>query len=350
MIRVVNFSAITNDGSTRRQARIDINDLPQKLSDSLTSWSEFIVDDVTTGADEIVKKFGITLSPTELLSGYYSSYEDRGEVLGLMLPVLTLSSGETKASPVLIYLKEGQVITIHDERTERLIVLSNYAEVFMRKLPGGKENWADRQTLIAARIIDEIVEHNFEILRLIVERAEQLQIELGEMQQLPRDTAREMSNIKRWILDFLNAVWGARTTVHMLRYGDAEMITDKEELLSRFELILAELDRKIQMTEQVSEVLTAGMNVIQTEIQNKLATIVVWLTVVATAFLVPNTLATIYGLLPVNEISRPWMILSLIFATVASAFLAYWYAWRWWHPMNIRVKRRNKDKIEMLSS
>ena len=54
MIRAVNFSAITNDGSTRRQARIDINDLPQKLSDSLTSWSEFIVDDVTTGADEIL--------------------------------------------------------------------------------------------------------------------------------------------------------------------------------------------------------------------------------------------------------------------------------------------------------
>tara|TARA_B100000315_G_C14557981_1_gene579122 strand:- start:26 stop:1036 length:1011 start_codon:yes stop_codon:yes gene_type:complete len=335
MIRAVNFSAIMSDGSSRRQASIDIDELSNKISDSLTSWSEFIVDDVTTGADEVVKKFGITLSPTELLSGYYSNYEDRGDVLGLMMPVLTLSSGETKASPVLIYLKQGQVITIHDERTERLIVLSNYAEVFMRKLPGGKEDWADRQTLIAARIIDEIVEHNFEILRLIVERAEQLQIELGEMQQLPRDTAREMSNIKRWILDFLNAVWGARTTVHMLRYGDAEMITDKEELLSRFELILAELDRKIQMTEQVSEVLTAGMNVIQAEIQNKLATIVVWLTVVATAFLVPNTLATIYGLLPINEVSRLWMVISLIFATVTSAFLAYWYAWRWWHRKGI---------------
>ena len=77
------------------------------------------------------------------------------------------------------------------------------------------------------------------------------------------------------------------------------------------------------------------MNVIQAEIQNKLATIVVWLTVVATAFLVPNTLATIYGLLPINEVSRLWMVISLIFATVTSAFLAYWYAWRWWHRKGI---------------
>ena len=102
MIRAVNFSAIMSDGSSRRQASIDIDELSNKISDSLTSWSEFIVDDVTTGSDEVVKKFGITLSPTELLSGYYSNYEDRGDVLGLMMPVLTLSSGETKASPVLI--------------------------------------------------------------------------------------------------------------------------------------------------------------------------------------------------------------------------------------------------------
>ncbi len=101
------------------------------------------------------------------------------------------------------------------------------------------------------------------------------------------------------------------------------MLTDKPELLSRFDIVLADLDRQIQLAEHVLEVLSAGMNVIQTDAANRLATVILWLSVIGTAVLVPNTLATIFAIIPnAGELFEELMIIILV-STVGASLVSY---------------------------
>ena len=113
------------------------------------------------------------------------------------------------------------------------------------------------------------------------------------------------------------------------KYGDADLISDNETILGKFEVLLGRLDRQIQMSENVMQVVATGINVIQAEVSNKLATLIVWLTVAGTAVLVPNTLATIFGLFPSNEGNFYWMIPTLVASTALSALVTYRYTKRW---------------------
>ena len=128
--------------------------------------------------------------------------------------------------------------------------------------------------------------------------------------------------MKRSLLSFLNAVWATHDTVRNLKYGDPDMLTDDDDILEKFEVILATLDRQIQMAENVMEVISTGITVIQTESTNQLTKLIVWLTVAATAVLVPNTLATIFGI-PGLELSYVWVIPVLIFATALSSIITF---------------------------
>jgi magnesium transporter len=83
------------------------------------------------------------------------------------------------------------------------------------------------------------------------------------------------------------------------------------------------------MSENVMQVVATGINVIQAEVSNKLATLIVWLTVAGTAVLVPNTLATVFSIFPSSDDNFYWMLPALAVSTVISAFVTYRYTKRW---------------------
>ena len=323
MIKNMKLAAISKDGVPVKDNVSSISDIRPNIDEYSLSWLECVVDDVKTGSKEIAKEFGIPLEPASVLGGYYSNYEDSGDVLGITVPLIKFSGGTVNSLSVLIYIARDKIISIHDEEAEKLLRLSGFAEGIMKKLPNSKELWADRQTILFARIIDEISERNYDTLRLIVEKAQTLEIEMTDEKTMSKDIAEEMSNIKRSIITFLTAVWATHTTVHSLRYGDPEMLSDKDEILSRFDIILADLDRQIQLAEQVLEVLATGVNVIQTNITNRLSTIILWLTVIGTAVLVPNTLATVFAIIPEPESMFPILLSILIISTLVSSAIAY---------------------------
>ena len=254
------------------------------------------------------------MDSSTLLSGYLTEYEDVGDTLGIMVPFIFTGENRTQTSPCLIFVKKDLIVTIHDDYGGKITKLYNYSNSLMRKLPQTPENWAERQTMLLFRLLDEVSETNFSALRTIVERAEQIEIDLAGSRQIHRDLSTELSNMKRSLLSFLNAVWATHDTVRNLKYGDPDMLTDDDDILEKFEVILATLDRQIQMAENVMEVISTGITVIQTESTNQLTKLIVWLTVAATAVLVPNTLATIFGI-PGLELSYVWVIPVLIFAT-----------------------------------
>lgn len=339
MIKAINLAGITTQGTSCKLTNITAEEVMSVSSTCSLSWTECIVDDLPLASKEVTRVLGITLDPSILLASYVSGYEDRGEILGLMLPIINFVAGKISISPMLIYIRKDHIITIQDEHAGKILRLSDYTNTFFRRLPSGSGEWAERQTTLLIRIIDEVSEHNFTVLRMFMEAAEQIEIDLAGLRRIPRDLTLEMSNIKTSLLAFLNAMWATHTTVHSLRYGDPDMVTDNESVLAKFDVILAALDRQVQMAEHVLEVLTAGMNVLQTEVSNKLGAFLLWLTVIGTAVLVPNTLATIYGAFPSEEWEMLPRFVGLIAATVGATYGSYWFVQKWWKgPARRRFK------------
>jgi magnesium transporter len=117
------------------------------------------------------------------------------------------------------------------------------------------------------------------------------------------------------------------------------MLTDDDDILEKFEVILGRLDRQIQMAENVMEIISTGVTIIQAETTNKLTKLIVWLTVAATAVLVPNTIATIFGI-PDLQISWTWIIPILILSTLISVIVTY----RWTNQFRVNHFRSKKFK------
>lgn len=312
------------DGTLKRHPNTEIELINSKLKEFSMSWIEFVVEDVSSDAEEIVSKLKIQLDSNSVLNGYYSNYEDIGNLLGVTIPLVQIKGGHVSPSPVLIYVSENSIISIHDEGAERMMNLSASSEGFLKNLPNKEGDLPERLSILLARIIDEISERNYDTLRVLVERAQSIELELGsEKSVTAKEVSLEMSKIKRAILTFLSAVWATHTTIHSLRYGDAAVLTDRPELLSRFDIVLDDINRQIQLAEQILELLSTGVNVIQTQLTNRLSTIILWLTVIGTAVLVPNTLATIFAIVPNSHLLFREMAITIILTTVFGSVLSY---------------------------
>ena len=252
MLKTVSIAGIEEEGVPFKKESIPLEDAAKAVSPGTLTWIECVVDDIVNETPKILQKLEINMDPSLLLSGYVTAYEDAGDTLGIMLPFIVTGDSRTQTSPVLIFVKKDLIVTIHDDYGGKITKLYNYSNTLMRKLPKEPEQWADRQTILLFRLLDEVSETNFSILRTIVEQAEQLEIDLAGSRQADRDVGFELSNMKRSLLTFLNAVWATHDTARNLKYGDPDMLTDDDDILEKFEVILGRLDRQIQMAENVT--------------------------------------------------------------------------------------------------
>ena len=328
MLKAVSMAGIEEQGVPFKKESIALDEAAKTIAIGNLTWIECVVDDIVDETPKILEKLDIKMDPKLLLSGYVTAYEDAGDTLGIMLPFIVTGDSRTQTSPVLIFMKKDLIVTIHDDYGGKITKLYNYSNSLMRKLPKEPEQWADRQTILLFRLMDEVSETNFSSLRTIVEQAEQLEIDLAGSRQTDRDIGFELSNMKRSLLTYLNAVWATHDTVRNVKFGDPDMLTDDDDILEKFEVILGRLDRQIQMAENVMEIISTGVTVIQTETSNQLTKLIVWLTVAATAVLVPNTIATVLGI-PDLHISLAWVIPILIISTVISVIVTYRWTKQW---------------------
>ena len=339
MLKAVSIAGIEEQGVPFKKESINLEEAAKIVSLGNLTWIEVVVDDIVKETPKILEKLDFSMNANTLLSGYISEYEDAGDTLGIMVPFIFTGENRTQTSPCLIFMKKDLILTIHDDYGGKITKLYNYSTSLMRKLPQSPETWAERQTMLLFRLLDEISETNFSVLRSIVERAEQIEIDLAGSRQITRDLSLELSNMKRSVLAFLNAVWATHDVIRNIKYGDPDMISDDDDVLEKFEVVLATLDRQIQMAENVLEVISTGITAMNTESSNQLTKLIVWLTVAATAVLVPNTLATVFGI-PDLHISYIWVIPILVIATGISALITY----RWTKQYRVLPFGRQKLK------
>jgi magnesium transporter len=323
-------------------------DTPEEIlpavQDARIVWVDFMVEDMETEGEAIATKLGFQPNLTlTLLKGYYANYEDREVELGLMVPVVGVTKLEVNVNPLLILIKKGLIVTIHRGKSRRLMKFSRYANTFMRKIPS-EASWHDVLTIVLIRILDENNNRNFDHLREIEDQADDLSKDLMDPKTPRTKVGPEIYNMKHALITYMNTLWATLDVLDSLRYGDAEVLTDDVGLLKRINLLADDVNRQLSLSEHMSEVLASGLEVLQTiynnqlqMLNNRLAFLATWLAIAGTAVLVPNTLATIYGISAVSEhLSYSFVVWSLVMSIVISTVLVFLVIkWKEWMPRKL---------------
>jgi magnesium transporter len=324
------YISLSEKGVATKAESDDVSEIVKLLKEDALEWMDFSVGNIHEDSFFIASSLKFSLQLTaSVLAGRYSAYEDLDTELGIMLPAVRVEKFDVKVYPLIILVRKNLIVTIHPKNVVRLQKIYRYADIFMKKIRHDLP-WNDKLTILLTRIIDENDEKNFNGLRMIEEEGD----ELGKymVEKAPRTKiGADIYQMKHALITYLNTLWASWEVINSLRYGDAELITDNPKLLQRIGILGDDINRQIALSEHMSEVLASGLEVLQTiynnqlqMLNNRLAFIATWLAILATAGLVPNTMATIFGIGKINDlIDWPWIVLILILSTVFATYLMY---------------------------
>lgn len=214
---------------------------------------------------------------------------------------------------------------------KRFFRLRRYARVFMRKIktPLSKP---DKLTHVLIRIIDENNARNFDHLREIESNADKLSEKLSDVNTPREAIGKNIHEMKHALIMYLTGLWETVDVLNTLRYGDPELLTDDPKLLQRLGSLVVEVNYQIGLAEHLSEVLASGLEVMQSIynnqlqiLNNKMALLVAYLTVIGTAVLVPNTIATALSnpAFQMGPQDVGWYSALLVLSTIVSTLVAY---------------------------
>jgi len=327
--------AMLKNGSTVK-IEGQVEEFLQTIKDADFAWINAQVDDLKEEGNKVASMLGFKDSIiNELISQRFSGYDDHTTELGLLLPAVHVRKLEVEINKLIILIKSNIIVTIHGENVTRLVKFARYAVTFFKKVPKNLDD-VDKITLVLIRILDENNERNFDGIRSIQEQGEEISKYLIQPSAPRQELGTDIYKMKHALISYLEALWATLDVVHYLRYGDAELITDDSVILQKIGMLSTDLTRQISISEQMSTVLASGLEVLQSiynnqlqMLNNRLALVVVWLTVLGTVVLVPNTLATIFAIGTFAEkIGEINIVLLIILSTIVSGILAYWYGKR----------------------
>jgi magnesium transporter len=308
------------------------------LEDSVIAWVDRWTDNFDKDAPIAAAQLGFSDSLISSLTGESRlTYQDFDTEMGIKIPSIQVRQFEVEPHPLLMLLRKNFVLSVHPRTVDRRFIrLRRYSDSVLKKIPVNV-GAGDKLTLLLMRIIDETNQKNFEHLRQIEERGDELNKDLMNS-ETPRDKlGPEIYDMKHALITYLNALWQTVDVLHALRYGDAELITDDQKLLYRLSLLAEDVNRQIGLAEHLSEVLASGLEVLQSiynnqlqALNNRMAMVMTYLTIIGTAVLVPNTLATIlsnsaFAMEP-KDVGWYWAL--LVGSTVVATGLAYWWVKR----------------------
>jgi len=313
------------------------DDFKQPLKRSEIAWISFSVNDVYKDSKAVAEAF--KFSPalvSSILAEKYSAYNDQDVELGIMLPSVKVKELEIEISPLLILIRKKLILTIHSQESNRLVRFSRYVDAFLRKIPR-LLRWEDKLTIVLTRIINENNDRNFDYLREIEEYGDILSQRLMETKTPREELGQDIYKMKHALITYLNTLWATLDVINSLRYGDADLITNRKKLLESISNSASDVTRQIQLSEHMSEVLASGLEVLQSVynnqlqiLNNRMSLVMTWLTILGTAVLVPNTIATVmansaFNLRPED---RWWYMTLIIISTILASLWAYFWVKR----------------------
>ena len=303
----------------------------QTIKDSDFAWVNVQVENLEEEGRKIASTLGFNVSIVqELVSQRFSGYDDHTTELGLLLPAVRVRELDVEINKLIILMKSNLIVTIHGEHVTRLVKFARYAVIFFKKVPKNLDD-IDKISLVLIRILDENNERNFDGIRSIQEQGEEISKYLIQPSAPRQELGSDIYKMKHALISYLEALWATLDVVHYMRYGDAELVTDDPIILQKIGMLSTDLTRQISISEQMSTVLASGLEVLQsiynnqlTILNNKMSMIAVWMGVLGAAFIVPNTIATIFGTSIAEHINWQIQLIIIILSTLFSGLFAYW--------------------------
>jgi magnesium transporter len=328
------FCATLMKKGTQSARSEDLQEFSPLIEKASVAWVDYIAEDVKT--DAISAATGLGFSETlvaSLLQNARTGYEDYENEMGLLLPAIHVKGFDATINPLLILIKKDLILTIHTREIRRFVNIRRYAETFFKKLPKDMPQ-NDRLTSVLIRIIDENNSKNFEYLQEIEENGDALSRDLSnsKMERIP--LGERIYQMKHALIVYLGGLWATSEALSSLRYGDAELMSDDPRLLDKINGLLNEVHGQIGLAEHLSEVLASGLEVLQSIynnqlqiINNRLSFLMGILTIIGTALLVPNTIATVMSqtnIFAFTPADMGWYLALLVGSTVVATIFAWW--------------------------
>ncbi len=308
---------IESSGKTFKQEAESSATLLEKINQSMVTWVDYITDNPMKDLPAVAAQMGFSesfISSTSCCDQL--NYQDFDNEMWMSFPSVQIRGTEVKAHPLLILIKKNMVFTLHMRLVDkRFIRLRRYSEAILRKIPLDA-NPEDKLTLLLSRIIDANNDSNFRHLRVIEEFGDELNRDLMDQQTDKTQLGPKIYMMKHALIIYMNALWESVDVLQAIRYGDAELLTDDQKLVNLFSAMVEQVKSQIGLSEHMSEVLASGIEATQaiynnqlttannqltisnnqlTVLNNRFAKLAAYLTIVGTALLIPNTIATILG-------------------------------------------------------
>jgi magnesium transporter len=326
---------LNSSGTTFKQDAESPNVFLSIVNRSLITWVDCITDDPVEELPAAAAQLGFSEAFITSLSGDPQlHYQDFDNEMWMRFPAIQIRQVNVKAYPLLMLIRKNLVVTMHTSLVDkRFIRLRRYSDSILKRIPLQAAT-EDKLTILLTRIIDANNDSNFRHLRVIEERGDDLNEDLMGSQTDRTKLGPKIYEMKHALITYMNALWDSVDVLHALRYGDAEIVTNDEKLLNEISVMIDEVKGQIGLAEHMSEVLASGLEVMQTiynnqlqSLNNRLALVMTYLTIVGTAVLVPNTLATIMGNSVINiGPSDLWWYIIMMVGVTAGATAGVW----WW--------------------
>ncbi|MDO8554155.1 MAG: CorA family divalent cation transporter [Candidatus Micrarchaeota archaeon] len=325
---------LSSDGKTVKKESRVISELQDIINSSTVTWIDYVVEDFKKDTLKVATELGFSESLiNSLLKADRGAYEDLDSEMGMIIPAIIVEGFDVKVDPLMVLIGKNLVITLHTTEVKRFFRLRRYAETFMRKIKITIP-LRDKITSVLIRIIGENNSRNFDHLREIEENSDRLSKKLSDP-KTPREViGKEIHEMKHALITYLTGLWETVDVLNTLRYGDPELLSDDPKIIGRLGALVTEVNNHIGLAEHLSEVLASGLEVVQSIynnqlqiLNNKMALLVAYLTILGTAVLVPNTLATVlsnpvYGLTIADE---GWFTALIVISTIISIIGSYWW-------------------------
>ncbi|MFA5375629.1 MAG: CorA family divalent cation transporter [Dehalococcoidia bacterium] len=343
-------AALLASGATYRKDAESPAVFKDILKDAVIAWVDCWTDNFEKNALDAAIQLGFSKElVVPLITEEHENYVDLGKELGIKMASVQVKQFDVTIHPLILLLSKNFILTIHPRTVDRRFQrLRRYADTFLKKIPLAAVT-EDRLTMLLLRLTDETNERNFEHLRQIEDYSDELNKDMMDP-ATPRETlGPKIYEMKHALVIYLNALWQTVDVFHALRYGDAELITDNVRLLARMNLQAEDVNHQISLSEHMSDVMASGLEVLQTiynnqlqALNNRLSRVITYLTIIGTALLVPNTLATVFSSSAFNL--QPddmwWYATMLAAATIFSTWLVWLWVRKlgWTHKMDTSVK------------
>ena len=340
---------LDSSGKTFKQEAESPTSLLETVNHAMVAWVDYITDDPMKDLQAVAAQMGFSEPFVSNLSSCDQlNYQDFDSEMWLSFPSIQIRGTEVKAYPLLVLIKKNIVFTVHMRLVDkRFIRLRRYSEAILRKIPLDIKP-EDKLTILLSRIVDANNDSNFRHLRAIEEFGDELNRDLMDEYTNKSQLGPKIYRMKHALIIYMNALWESVDVLQAIRYGDAELLTDDQKLVNLFSAMVEQVKSQIGLSEHMSEVLASGIEATQaiynnqlttannqltisnnqlTILNNRFAKLAAYLTIVGTALLIPNTIATMLGnsvwVYGPNDLLL-YLILIIGATAAGSIFMWYW--------------------------